>query len=169
MTVSPWSSGHPVTWDATVPDTFAFSFKQIACTSSKAVANLSEKKKPPNMLHCKVSNYCLPRLLLSHWELLDQHHSNSCKISADAFVYTPMSPMLFITFFSTYQLPFSVEMPFPFWVHCGGLQYLLPCSLHNFPLPSSFCSIFLYTKQCQSLHLANFNYHSGFFFIVHHS
>ena len=168
MTVSPWSSGHPVTWNATVPDTFAFSFKQIACTSSKAVTNLSEKKKPSNKLHCKVPNYCLPHLLLSHWELLDQHHSNSCKILADAFVYTPMSPMLFITFFSTYQLPFSVVMPFPFWVHCGGLQYLLACSFRNFSQVLSAPSFCILSNASHFILLISTTT-QDFFSIVHHS
>ena len=46
MTLSPWSFGHALIWDATIPDTLAASYRQVGLSSSsKAVANLVESKK----------------------------------------------------------------------------------------------------------------------------
>ncbi len=51
MTLVPWSSGHPLVWDATCPDTFASSYESRATLEAGGVASLAEERKSAKYGH----------------------------------------------------------------------------------------------------------------------
>ncbi len=52
MTLVPWSSsGHPLVWDATCPDTFASSYESRATLEAGGVASLAEERKSAKYAH----------------------------------------------------------------------------------------------------------------------
>ena len=51
MTLIPWSSGQPLVWDATCPDTFATSYQSQATTKAGCVAAHAEERKSRKYLH----------------------------------------------------------------------------------------------------------------------
>ncbi len=51
MTLVPWSSGHPLVWDATCPDTFASSYESRATLEAGGVASLVEERKSAKYAH----------------------------------------------------------------------------------------------------------------------
>ncbi len=55
MTLAPWSSGHPLVWNATCPDTFASSYERrlevLGVVEAGGVASLAEERKSAKYAH----------------------------------------------------------------------------------------------------------------------
>ena len=51
VTLVPWSHGRPLVWDATCPDTFAFSYQGQATTEAGCVAAMAEDRKQDKYAH----------------------------------------------------------------------------------------------------------------------
>ena len=51
MTITPWSTGRPLVWDATFPDTFAASYRIQATSGARKVAELAEERKDSKYKH----------------------------------------------------------------------------------------------------------------------
>ena len=51
MTITPWSTGRPLVWDAACPDTFAASYRIQATSGAGKVAKLAEERKDSKNKH----------------------------------------------------------------------------------------------------------------------
>ena len=51
MIITPWSTGQPLVWDATGPDTFAVSYRIQATSGAGKVAELTEERKDSKYKH----------------------------------------------------------------------------------------------------------------------